>query len=102
MCGAASFRSMRRPMPTLQIQLLGAFSLIYNDQLVTTIHQARLQSLLAYLVLHRHAPLSRQHLAFLFWPDSSESRAHTNLRQALHLLRSAWPAVDRSEEHTSE
>src|SRR5260370_1310896 len=41
----------------------------------------RLQSLLAYLVLHRTAPQARSHLAFLLWPDSSEAQAHSNLRQ---------------------
>src|SRR5262245_52388125 len=80
-------------MPSLQLQLLDHFRLLYNDEPLTGVTQARLQSLLAYLALHRHMLLSRQHLAFLFWPDSSEAQAHTNLRQLLHLLRSAWPTV---------
>jgi DNA-binding SARP family transcriptional activator/predicted ATPase len=80
-------------MPTLQIQLLGNFQLSHNDAPVTTLNQARMQSLLAYLVLHREAPQSRQQVAFLFWPDTSEAQAHTNLRQLLHHLRRAWPAV---------
>ena len=37
-------------------------------------------SLLAYLLFHRDTPQPRQHLAFLLWPDSSESQARTNLR----------------------
>lgn len=78
----------------LQIQLLGGFQLLYDGALLTTVHQARQQALLAYLLLHRHAPQSRQHLAFLFWPDTSEAQAHTNLRQLLHHLRRAWPDVD--------
>jgi DNA-binding SARP family transcriptional activator len=80
-------------MSTLQIQLLGNFQLSYNDAPMTTLNQARLQSLLAYLVLHRDAPQSRQQVAFLFWPDTSEAQAHTNLRQLLHHLRRAWPVV---------
>lgn len=79
-------------MPELQIYLLGNFHLIYRDEPVL-IPQARLQSLLAYLALHRNLPQSRQHLAFHFWPDSSEAHAHTNLRQLLYLLRKIWPAV---------
>lgn len=51
----------------------------------------RLQALLAYLLLHRDAPQLRQHLAFLFWPDSDEAQARTNLRNLLHRMRQAWP-----------
>ena len=43
--------------------------------------------LLAYLVLHAGAPQARQHLAFVFWPDSNEAQARTNLRRELHHLR---------------
>jgi DNA-binding SARP family transcriptional activator len=52
------------------------------------------QSLLAYLVLHRDVPQQRQHLAFLFWPDTTEAQARNNLRQLLHQLRQAFPAVE--------
>ncbi len=81
-------------MPTLHIQLLGDFRLAYGDTPLTSIESARLQSLLAYLVLHRRAPQPRHHLAFLLWPDSSEAQARTNLRYLLHQLRRALPDVD--------
>jgi len=45
--------------PTLQIRLLGEFCLSYNNQLIASINADRLQSLLAYLLLHRHAPQPR-------------------------------------------
>ena len=51
-------------MPTLHIRLLGDFNLIYDDRQVTSLNTMRLQSLLAYLVLHRDVPQHRQHLAF--------------------------------------
>src|SRR2546423_43555 len=82
-------------MPTLHIRLLGDFSLIYNDRQVTSLNTTRLQSLFAYLVLHRDVPQQRQHLAFLFWPDTTESQARNNLRQLLHQLRQALPAVEQ-------
>ncbi len=53
----------------------------------------RLQSLLAYLVLHRQTPQPRQQIAFLLWPDSSEGQARTNLRRSLHTLRQVFPEV---------
>src|SRR6266581_5814454 len=81
-------------MPILHLRLLGDFSLIYNDLQVTSLNTTRLRSLFAYLVLHRDVPQQRQHLAFLFWPDTTESQARNNLRQLLHQLRQALPAVE--------
>lgn len=78
-------------MPMLHVQLLGDFRLSDGDTPMAAIHQARPQSLLAYLLLHRGAPQPRQHIAFQFWPDTSETQAQTNLRQLLHHLRRAWP-----------
>src|SRR4051812_28488108 len=79
--------------PILRVDLLGDFSLTYGDQRVTTIATPRLQSLLAYLVLHRDVPQPRQHLAFLFWPDTNEAQARNNLRQLVHQLRHTLPAA---------
>jgi DNA-binding SARP family transcriptional activator len=79
----------------LQIKLLGDFSLAHDDVQVTGINAARLQSLLAYLILHPHTPQSREHLAFLFWPDSAETQALNNLRKGLHHLRHQLPEADQ-------
>ena len=82
-------------MPTLHLRLLGDFGLIYADRQVTRLNTIRLQSLLASFVLHRDVPQQRQHLAFLFWPDTTEAQARNNLRQLLHQLRQVFPAVER-------
>ena len=79
---------------TLHIQLLGDFHLLYSDAAVTNVNTARLQSLLAYIVLHRSTPQSRYRLAFLFWPDSTEPQARANLRNLVHRLRRALPDAD--------
>lgn len=81
--------------PLLQIQLLGEFKVSYHGQPSAGLRSAQLQSLLAYLLLHRAAPVSRQRLAFLFWPDSSEAQARTNLRHLIHDLRRALPHADQ-------
>jgi DNA-binding SARP family transcriptional activator/predicted ATPase len=75
--------------------LLGDFSLTYRDEAVTGINTPRLHSLFAYLLFHRDAPQLRQHVAFMFWPDTSEAQARNNLRQVLHQLRYALPDSDR-------
>lgn len=79
----------------LQIHLLGRFQLIHDGQPVTTIHQARQQAFLAYLLLHRNAPHARRDLASLFWPDVPQRQAFANLRKALHRLRSTLPDADQ-------
>jgi len=81
--------------PTLHIRLLGDFSLTYRDEAVPGVNTSRLHSLLAYLLFHRDAPQLRQHVAFMFWPDTSEAQARNNLRQVLHQLRYALPDFDR-------
>ena len=81
--------------PALRIRLLGDFNLIYDNQQAAALTTARLRSLLTYLILHRDAPQPRQHVAFLFWPDATEAQARNNLRQLLHQLRQALPAVEQ-------
>jgi DNA-binding SARP family transcriptional activator len=78
----------------LHIQLLGGFQLTGVDAQVTAIRSERRHALLAYLLLHRDTPLARAHLAFLFWPDSTDAQALTNLRKHLHYLRRNLPKAD--------
>jgi predicted ATPase/DNA-binding SARP family transcriptional activator len=80
--------------PPLRLRLLGDFLLMCGDEVIG-VSSARIQSLLTYLVLHRDAGQTREQLAFLFWPESSETQARNNLRQLVHQLRRMWPAVDR-------
>lgn len=81
--------------PVLTVQLLGGLNLAYADLPVDGVSSARLQSLLAFLILHADTPQSRQHVAFLFWPDTTESQARNNLRQFLYQLRRTLPNSDR-------
>ena len=79
----------------LRIHLLGSFRLVAGDEAARGLDHARLKELLAYLLLNRHRPISRQQLAFLFWPDSTDEQARTNLRNLWHRLRRAFPGADR-------
>lgn len=80
--------------PHLHIQLLGEFRLSVDEHPLDTLYQPRLQALMAYLLLHRHAPQPRQQIAFSFWPDSSEQQAYTNLRKLFFQLRRVLPQAD--------
>ena len=79
-------------MPPIRLELLGTLRITCGDSPVASVYTARMQSVLAYLVLHAEAPQSREHLAYLLWPESEEAQARTNLRQVLHHLRRALPA----------
>ncbi len=80
--------------PDLGIQLLGGFRAAYRGADLT-IRSERVQSLLAYLALHRGSPQNRAHVASVFWPDSPEAQARTNLRKLMLELRHALPRADR-------
>lgn len=78
-------------MAHLDIQLLGDFRLTLDGRSLTEINTERLQTLLAYLLLHCQTPQPRRHIAFLFWPDTTEKQALSNLRTAYARLRQKLP-----------
>lgn len=82
-------------MPMLHVQLLGDFQMTIDGEPVTTVNQPRLQALIVYLLLNRHAPQSRQKLAFTLWPDAGDIQARNSLRQLVYQLRQALPHADR-------
>lgn len=80
--------------PGLRVEVLGHFRLTYDGQPAAGIH-SRQQALLTYLMLNRHRSYSRHQIACLFWPDSTDGQALTNLRRELHELRRSLPEADR-------
>src|SRR3954451_20816904 len=75
----------------MRIELFGQMRIALGRDLLTSVNTNRMRSLLAFLVLHNDLPQSREQLAYLLWPESSEAQARTNLRQLLHNLRRALP-----------
>jgi DNA-binding SARP family transcriptional activator len=51
------------------------------------IRSARAVTLVGFLAVHAGSPQARQRIAGLFWPDSTDAQALTNLRRELHYLR---------------
>ena len=76
----------------MRISLFGNLRISFAGSPIKTVNTNRLQSLVAYLILHGDTPQPREHLAFTLWPASRESQARTNLRQLLHNLKRALPA----------
>src|SRR5215472_9778181 len=75
----------------MRINLFGNLRITFAGSPVTAVNTNRLQSLIAYLILHCDAPQPRERIAFLLWPTSTDSQARTNLRQLLHHLKRALP-----------
>jgi DNA-binding SARP family transcriptional activator/energy-coupling factor transporter ATP-binding protein EcfA2 len=48
-------------------------------------------AVLAYLIVHRDAPVDRRFLAETFWPDDDVNDARANLRRHLHVLAQTLP-----------
>ncbi|MEM7114811.1 MAG: BTAD domain-containing putative transcriptional regulator [Chloroflexota bacterium] len=88
-------------MASLTFQLLGRFAIYEDKAPLTNFKQPRLQAFLSYLLLAQDGPVSRQQLAFLFWPDSTDKQAQANLRKLLYELRRRLPQTNDLLEITS-
>lgn len=88
--------------PRMEIRLLGEYKIAMDGAPVRTTDSARLQALLAFLIIHRDAAQPRRRIAFLFWPNTSDQQALTNLRQLLHRLRARLPDADTHLDLTTD
>jgi len=84
-----ALRYIQRVTP-IRVELLGKLRFTFGQQLLTSINTNRLQSLLAFLVLHADAPQSREHRC-----SSGTSRAimptFCGLRKQQTILVSSLP-----------
>lgn len=83
----------------LEVSLSGGFSATLDGE-PWNLPRGRARLLFVYLLLHRQAPVDRSRLAGLFWADSTEEQARTNLRRELHKLKGLLPGADRFLEVT--
>ncbi len=81
-------------MQSPTIRLFGSFSFFMGETCLSAEMPLRIQELLAYLLIHRNRSQQRSQIAGLFWPDSSEEQARTNLRNTLYTVRRSLPAID--------
>ena len=70
----------------LHVSLLGERAITDDGAGVRTC-SSRALALVAFLVVHAGASQARQLIAGLFWPESTDAQALTNLRRELHYLR---------------
>jgi DNA-binding SARP family transcriptional activator len=73
----------------LYISLLGEQVITDGAAGIVRARSSRTVELVAFLVVHAGSPQPRGHIAGLFWPDSTDAQALTNLRRELYHLRHA-------------
>ena len=71
----------------LHVSVLGEQTITDDRTGSVQIRSARAVALVGFLVVHAGSPQTRQRIAGLFWPDSTDAQALTNLRRELHYLR---------------
>ena len=75
------------PPMELQARLLGPVEVSVGGQGVERSRGQRRMLLLAYLLLHRDRPVSRDVLAVTFWPDAAPETSRNRLHVSVHALR---------------
>ncbi len=81
-------------MNLLQINLFGSFRVSSGVQEITGFRSQKARALLAYLAVEAGHPSTRDKLAALFWAESSDQSARTNLRHVLSNLRTLFAHGD--------
>jgi DNA-binding SARP family transcriptional activator len=76
-------------MSTVRISLFRQFCVQRQKQPLPGLDSQKAQELLAYLLLYRQRPFTREQLASLLWPDTPSAQARQYLRQNLWQLQSA-------------
>jgi len=71
----------------LHVSLLGEQAITDAASGAVHLRSSRTIGLVAFLVVHAGMPQTRQRIAGLFWPESTDAQALTNLRRELHHLR---------------
>jgi len=71
----------------LRVSVLGEQTIADDGSGSVRARSSRAVVLVAYLACHAGSPQTRQRIAALFWPDSSDGQSLTNLRRELHQLR---------------
>ena len=82
-------------MQELHISLFGKLRVYLGDVPLTTLNAQKVQELLAYLVIHRLQPRTREQLAAILWSESDAGQGRKYLRQALWQLQSSVQEEDQ-------
>jgi DNA-binding SARP family transcriptional activator len=79
-------------MSELSIQLFGKFTIQADGERLGGFDSTKVQELLAYLLVYRDRPHTRESLAEMLWEASSTAQSKKYLRQALWQMQQMLPA----------
>jgi len=85
-------------MASLEIRLFGGFEMRFDKAPLDPFPLRAARSLLAFLVMNRDRPHSRELLAGTFWPHLSDAHARRRLSQALWQVRASLRGLDELAE----
>jgi DNA-binding SARP family transcriptional activator/tetratricopeptide (TPR) repeat protein len=74
-------------MKVFELRTLGEYAFSYAGEVLPAPPTKKARALLAYLVMHRSADVSREALLERFWPDFDPERARDNLKVSLWSVR---------------
>ncbi len=75
----------------LEVRLFGQVAIVADGEPFRLATPRKSLQVLAYLLMHRAAHVSRDYLAFLIWPDEDEERARARLRSTISDLLRVLP-----------
>ncbi|MFN8481447.1 MAG: BTAD domain-containing putative transcriptional regulator [Anaerolineae bacterium] len=84
-----------------RLRLLGPTGVLEDEQPVRPLESRKALALLCYLAVRRQ-PVSRAHLAELFWDGKTEAQGRANLSWTLHNILSRWPGCLQSTRQSVE
>jgi DNA-binding SARP family transcriptional activator len=84
-------------MAVLSLSLLGSFAASLDGRSLTKFRTNKVQALLIYLAVENRQTHRRDFLMELLWPGLPQPSAQVNLRQTIHRLNQAIPALAAKE-----
>jgi len=76
--------------PDLSVHCLGRFRVYADSKLIGNWSSLKGKSIFKYLINHHKAPVSKEILMDLFWPDADQESARRSLHQAIYQIRHAF------------
>jgi DNA-binding SARP family transcriptional activator len=92
--GPASPRPRRDTPGVMAVRMLGVFEVAIEGRRVTHWRGQRTQSVLQFLMAHRHRSVPRNELIAAVWPETDEDSGRHRLHQAVYELRATLRLVD--------
>jgi DNA-binding SARP family transcriptional activator len=92
--GLAVPRPRRDAAGGVAVRMLGVFELALDGRRVTHWRGQRTQSVMQFLIAHRHRNVLRDELIAAVWPEADEDGGRHRLHQAVYELRSTLRVID--------